>query len=364
MKLFVKGGYLDYQIVFLVLAVSLFGVLMVYSASSYRAIMNGLPGIYYAKKQFIFGVAGFIIMLLISRINYRSLQVLARLAMVVSIFLCAIVFVIGIASHGASRWIPIGSYQFQPSEVAKIGIIMYVADRCNENPKDLMTLKGLLRIAALPLLCIVLIGMENLSTAIICFLVVAVMLFVASPNWQKLVGLGVLGVGLGALALFTKGYRSTRFKVWRHPELYEEGFQTLQSLYAIGSGGLFGRGLGQSIQKLGFLPESHNDMIFSIICEELGLFGGLMVLLVFVMLLSRFRYVSKNAPDMYGGLVVTGIMTHIAIQLLVNVGVVTNTIPNTGVTLPFISYGGTSLVMLMVEIGVVLGISRKIRFDN
>ena len=189
-------------------------------------------------------------------------------------------------------------------------------------------------------------------------------MFVASPRFWNLVILGVIGIAIAAAAVLLVGYRGDRFDAWLHPETSDYGYQTMQSLYAIGSGGLFGRGLGQSIQKMGFLPESHNDMIFSIICEELGLFGAIGIIALFVMLLLRLKYIAEHTVDSFGGFIVTGVITHIAVQLIVNIGVVTNTIPPTGVTLPFISYGGTSLVFMLLEIGVVLSVSRQIKPTN
>ena len=163
-----------------------------------------------------------------------------------------------------------------------------------------------------------------------------------------------MGIFLGL-----ESYRLERIAIWRDPERYEKGFQTIQGLYAIGSGGLFGTGLGGSIQKLGFVPEAQNDMIFSIICEELGLVGAGILLLLFLMLIWRFFLVSVHAPDLLGSLIAAGVMGHISIQVILNVAVVTNTIPNTGITLPFVSYGGTSILFLLAEMGLVLGISRK-----
>lgn len=163
-----------------------------------------------------------------------------------------------------------------------------------------------------------------------------------------------MGIFLGM-----ESYRLERIAIWRNPESYEKGFQTIQGLYAIGSGGLFGTGLGGSIQKLGFVPEAQNDMIFSIICEELGLFGAGILLLLFLLLIWRFFLIAVHAPDLFGSLLAAGVMAHIAIQVILNVAVVTNTIPNTGITLPFVSYGGTSILFLLAEMGLVLGISRK-----
>ena len=212
----------------------------------------------------------------------------------------------------------------------------------------------------LPVICIILIAVENLSTAIVCGVIVVSIWFVATPKkWHLLIVIAVAAAGF-ILFLNMASYRGGRIDAWLHPETSPDGYQTMQALYAIGSGGLFGRGLGQSIQKMGFIPEAHNDMIFSVICEELGIVGGMAIILVFAMLLWRFRFIAEGAPDRFGALMVVGIIAHIAFQVILNICVVTNTLPNTGCALPFISYGGSSLAFLMVEMGLVLSVSRQI----
>ena len=186
----------------------------------------------------------------------------------------------------------------------------------------------------------------------------------ASPNYLQFIVPGVLIAATGFLYIMAVPYRRQRLQIWFHPEQYEKGYQTLQGLYAIGSGGLFGKGLGESMQKLGFLPEAQNDMIFSIICEELGLFGAVCVILLFMLMIWRFMVIANNAKDLSGALIVVGIMAHIAIQVILNIAVVTNSIPNTGVTLPFISYGGTSVAILLTEMGLALSVSRSIRMER
>ena len=217
---------------------------------------------------------------------------------------------------------------------------------------------------------------NNLSSGIIICGIVFIMLFVACKiRWPfaACVAAGLLllifapqlAEGMEMLHIL-KPYQVERIMVWRNPELFPQdgGFQTLQGLYAIGSGGLFGRGLGESIQKLGFIPEAHNDMVFSIICEELGLFGAVSVILIFLFMIYRFMLIAGNAPDLLGALLVVGVMAHIAIQVILNIAVVTNVMPNTGVTLPFISYGGTSVLFLMMEMGIVLSVSNRIKLEK
>ena len=209
-----------------------------------------------------------------------------------------------------------------------------------------------------------------MSSAIIIFGIAALMLFVSSPDYKKFVIICAAGVaGVAAIVFYivnaanaeNASFRFARVLAWLDPEAYASGtgFQTLQALYAIGSGGVFGKGLGESMQKLGFLPEAQNDMIFSIICEELGLFGAIGIMVLFVLLIWRFILTAGNAVDLYGALIVTGVITHISVQVILNIAVVTNTIPNTGVTLPFISYGGSSLFFLLAEIGMVMSVARK-----
>lgn len=357
----VSGGYFDYQSVFLIMVLLLFGIVMVYSASSYRARIEGLASTYYVKKQCIAAIGGIVIMMAVSHINYRKLASISKVLLLISTALVLYVKFKGVSTNGSARWLDLGFVQFQPSEVAKIALIIYISHVCVVESKNLVRMGDLFRILALPMICIVLIGLENLSTAIICFVIVGVTLFVATPNVRNLIILGIVGVVLVYIAVTTVGYRGDRFEVWRDPEGSEKGFQTMQSLYAIGSGGLFGRGLGNSIQKMGFLPESHNDMIFSVVCEELGMVGALGVIFLFIMLLMNFRRIANNSADSFGGFLITGIITHIAVQTLVNIAVVTNAIPNTGVTLPFISYGGTSLLILLAEMGIVLSVSRQSR---
>ena len=210
----------------------------------------------------------------------------------------------------------------------------------------------------LPVLPIVaLVGASNLSTAIIILGIAVVLIFVASPKYSQFIWMGAAGIAFMAVFLAMESYRLERLAIWRNPEQYEKGYQTLQGLYAIGSGGLFGRGLGNSVQKLGFLPEAQNDMIFSIICEELGLVGAGIIILLFFLLIWRFFVIATKAPDLLGALIASGAMAHMMIQVILNIAVVTNSIPNTGITLPFISYGGTSVVFLLLEMGLVLSVS-------
>jgi cell division protein FtsW len=283
---------------------------------------------------------------------------------------------LGVTSHGATRWLGVGSFQFQPAEVAKIAVIVTMSYLIVSMGRKVKTLKGcsVLLVTGGIMTAGAYLLTDNLSTAIIILGITVGMIFIAHPKTRIfillfavaafLVMLGVLYINLNMQD--TSRFRLRRVLVWLHPEDYAsgDGYQTLQALYAIGSGGLFGRGLGNSIQKLGSVPEAQNDMIFSIICEELGLFGGIMVMLLFAYLLYRLFFIAQNAPDMFGSMLVSGIFVHIALQVVLNIAVVLNLMPNTGITLPFISYGGTSVAFLMAEMGLALSVARQIRFQN
>jgi cell division protein FtsW len=238
--------------------------------------------------------------------------------------------------------------------VAVILLLAWQIDRSRTDPSGfwfmVRTLATLLPIVAL-------VGSNNLSTAIIILGIGVVLIFVSNPKYLKFVGLGVAGVLVVAVFLMAESYRLERLAIWRNPEQYEKGFQTIQGLYAIGSGGLFGRGLGSSLQKLGFVPEAQNDMIFSILCEELGLVGAGIVMLLFLLLIWRLAVIAMHSPDLTGTLLAAGIMAHMAIQVVLNIAVVTNTIPNTGITLPFVSYGGTSVLFLLSEMGLAFSVA-------
>ena len=241
---------------------------------------------------------------------------------------------------------------------------MFLAHILTLTVKQVRTLRGLIKVGAFAIPLFVLIGAENLSTSLVILGITIIMLFVTSPKYLPFIVMIGAGAVLGGIVLLSAGYRMERIEIWLDPANHVKGMQTMQALYAIGSGGIFGKGLGQSMQKMGFIPESHNDMIFSIVCEELGLFGAICIIAMFMMLLWRIMYIANNAPDLYSALICTGVMAQVGIQVFINIAVVTNTIPPTGIPLPFISYGGTSLVFLMAEMGMVLGISRHIRIKK
>ena len=359
-KFFYKGEYFDYPLLFVTLFLVAFGLVMIYSTSSYTAQLREGNAAYYLIRQGIFALLGMVAMVVVSFVNYKTWKNLSLVYLTITILLLGAVQIIGVASHGAVRWIQIGPLQFQPSEVAKSAVAIFTAHMCTIHAARIKEFRTIVVIAAWPFLAVGLIALENLSTAIICALIVFVIIFVTSPNIKQFVLIGAVVVGIMSVFLMIASYRLERISIWLNPEKYDKGYQTLQSLYAIGSGGLFGKGLGQSIQKLGFIPESHNDYIFSVVCEELGLFGAICVIGMFAFLIWRCIIIAFNTEDLFAALMVVGFTTHIAAQVLINIAVVTNSIPPTGVPLPFISYGGTAMIMVLVEMGMVLSVSRHL----
>lgn len=368
----------DYLLLFITLLIVLFGLLMIYSSSSYTASVkfHG-DAFHFVKRQFAGVGLGLVCVFFMNmgdyQILFRSKKIMGtRLSLTSLIYLMCLVLQsivlipgIGVEHNGARRWLAIAGQEFQPAEITKIAIILFVAQMIYKKPKELNRFMGFVRIMIFVGPLIILIAVENLSTAITAAGIAVGMCFVASRKWNYFLGsIGALG-GAGAIYIFAgKGFRAGRISAWKNVETDPHGFQTLQGLYAIASGGLFGCGLGQSMQKLGYIPEAYNDMIFAIICEELGLVGALFVMGMFLFLLWRIMVVACNAPDLHGSLICIGVLIHIGLQVILNIAVVTNTIPNTGVPLPFISYGGTASAIMMAEMGLVLNVSKQIRIKG
>jgi cell division protein FtsW len=328
---------------------------------------------YYLGRQALFSGAGILIMLFVSKIDYRiyirNLPIIKIKPVTGLYFLCiglqTYVLIFGDTIKGAKRWISLGPLgRFQPSELTKIAVILFTAYIVQLAPRRLDKFTGFLRVVFLigPLLGLIVI--ENFSTALVVGVIMVAICFVTSKKKGYFIFSGLLLVAAGALLVFFVPYRFERINVWKNVETHPKGYQILQGLYAIASGGIFGKGLGESMQKLGFIPESHNDMIFSVICEELGLFGAFALILLFILLIWRIFIIAINAPDLYGGLIATGVLAHIAIQVLINIAVVTNTIPSTGIPLPFISYGGSSMMVILFEMGIVLSVSNQIKAER
>lgn len=355
--------YFDYTLLFMVIFLLGFGMVMLYSTSAYNATLKFNDSAFYLKKQLFASALGFCGMAFCIKIDYHFFEKLSGLAYLVALALCVAVIFIGTEGNGASRWLYIGPVSVQPSEIAKVAVIIYLAAVISRAPRQMKSFKNSIKVIASILPIFAVVAYNNLSTAIIIMGIAVVLVFVANPQYKPFVVIALLCVAAVVIFIFAADYRRGRIDIWLNPEKYEKGYQTLQGLYAIGSGGLFGKGLGESMQKLGFVPEAQNDMIFSIICEELGLFGAVCVILMFLLLLWRFMIIANNAKDMFGSYLVIGIMTHIAIQVILNIAVVTNTIPNTGITLPFVSYGGTSIAILLTEMGIAMSVSKGMQFD-
>lgn len=340
-----------------VLVLVIAGLVLLTSISAYNGNVKFHDSFYYLKKQGFATGLGLVGMAVVSRIDYHRWIPLAVPGYLLSILLGVAVLLFGEEYNGSKRWLSLGPVSFQPSEFAKVAVIVFLSWLIEKNIKKMGKFKSIV-LTMLTILPIVgLVGASNLSTAIIILGIGAVMIFTASPKYLQFFWMIAGGAGFMTIFLALESYRLERIAIWRNPEKYEKGYQTLQGLYAIGSGGLFGRGLGNSVQKLGFLPEAQNDMIFSIICEELGLVGAGILIGVFLILIWRFFVIAAKAEDLTGALIATGAMAHMMIQIILNIAVVTNSIPNTGITLPFISYGGTSVVFLLLEMGLVLSVS-------
>lgn len=366
--------FYDFSLVVMVFSITLFGLLMLYSASGYMAAKSDLGDMYYLTRQGIFALAGFLIMLFLSRFfDYHWLSKLNILIYVAAWGALIATFVMGVASHGSSRWIRIMGVQFQPSELMKPAVIIMLATLLTDKGYRINSLKAMFRCALYALIPAAVVALTNLSTGIIIVSIAIFMLFVAVKSYRYHLALlfaTVLGyIGAYPLALFLQKvkilheYQITRILAWRDPASFpDDTYQTRQGLYAIASGGIFGKGLGESIQKF-LMPEAQNDMIFTIICEELGLVGAVGLMLVYALILSRLYEIAKNAKDLFGSFLVIGVMAHIALQAILNIAVASNSIPNTGITLPFVSYGGTSLLILLAELGICLNVSWQTTLD-
>ena len=370
-----KTDYYDYSLLAVIILLTCFGLVILYSTSSYMAELNYGDDMYYFKKQAAISFGCIIIALGISQIDYHILtKFTGVLYGMAAILMMLVKTPLGRTANGARRWLNLGPLSFQPSEIAKIAVI--VSYMIVNMGRKIKTLKAFMILAgsgsALAFLAYAF--TDNLSTAIIIFCITMGLIFIAHPKVKPF--LIAAGVGVALIIIFvmilsssletSSSFRLRRILVWLHPEDFAsgDGYQTIQALYAIGSGGFLGRGLGNSIQKLGSVPEAQNDMIFSIVCEELGILGGIILLLLFAYLLYRLFFIAQNAPDMFGSLMVSGIFIHIALQVIFNIAVVLNLMPNTGVTLPFVSYGGTSIVFLMSEMGLALSVARQIKFKE
>jgi len=357
-----ERGMLDMPFLVLTVLLVIIGVIMMFSASYASAYATEGTSTYYFARQGLFAVAGIGIMLFVSRLNYQMWRVLSRPILLVTMAIMLITPIFGLTGGGATRWIRIGSIRFQPSEVAKLAVIMSYAQLIARYKDRMKTFRGLLPfIGILGVMVVALLFQSHLSGIIITCAVAAAMLFMGGVQlrWFAL-GIGAIAL-LGVIYLSTMGYAADRITAWLDPwsDPQDTGFQIIQSLYAIGSGGLMGLGLGRSRQKYQYLPEEHNDYIFPIVCEELGFVGAVVIILLFMMLIIRGYWIAMHAKDRFGALLVGGISTLMALQVFFNIGVVTNFLPATGISLPFFSYGGTALLIQLFEMGLVLSVSRQ-----
>ena len=372
-----KTDYYDYSLVAIIVLLICFGLIMLYSTSAYMAEVRYGDDMYFFKKQAAISFVCIAGALFISMFDYHILARFTGVLYGVAAGSMALVRTpLGTVSNGARRWLRIGPIQFQPAEIAKIAVIVCLSYMIVHMGKKMNSLKACMTLGAMGtfLALLAYVCTDNLSTAIIIFCITVGMIFVAHPKTRIFLILVAVAIAFLAILVFVIGqsvketddFRLNRIIAWLHPEnaTGTAAYQTIQALYAIGSGGFLGRGLGNSIQKLGSVPEAQNDMIFSIICEELGIVGGVILLLLFGYLLYRLCFIAQNAPDLFGSLIVSGIFIHIALQVILNIAVVVNLMPNTGVTLPFISYGGTSIMFLMAEMGLALSVSRQIKLKT
>ena len=366
-------GPIDLPFFVLVVLLTVIGLIMLLSASFPSAYYetDGENPLFYFTRQGVFAIMGMAAMLLIGKINYQRYRALAQPLLFLSVILLVLVLIphnpIAITRNNATRWlgIPGTSFQFQPSEVAKVAVVLYFSDNISKK-KDLMRTfrHGILPYAIILVVLAGLVGLEpHLSGALLIMGAGAALMLVGGINWAWVGGaIGAAGIMM-YLVLFVIGYNASRIEMWHNPwaDAQGKGYQLSQSLISIGSGGLLGVGLGRSRQKFLFLPEEHNDFIFAIVCEELGLIGAGIIMLLFAALILRGYWIALHARDRFGSLLVVGITTLIGLQTFLNIGVVTGLLPTTGISLPFFSYGGTALLMQLAEMGIVLSVSRQMK---
>ena len=357
-------GEMDYTFLLLVGVLVVFGLIMLLSASTPTANVKFSKSYYFFLRQFMFVILGAALMFACTFIDYKNLKQFVLPIIITAFVLSLLVYVpfIGVSENGARRWIKIAGIRLQPSEIMKTSIILFFAAIIDGGKLDVRDIKrGLSKYVLILILAVLPIARHHLSgTLVICGIVLC-MLIVAGANIGLIIGGGgILGTLLVMSMALISPARMARLTSFFNPftDMQGSGYQTAQSVYAIGSGGIFGKGLGESVQKFSYLPEPYNDFIFSVTCEELGLIGAIMIIGLFIGLIVRGIKIAMQAEDAFGSMIVVGIMAHVAIQTILNIGVATASIPNTGVSLPFFSYGGTAILMLLVEMGIVLSVSR------
>lgn len=364
-----KRGSCDFILLFIVLVLLSIGLIMVFSASSVSDLAYQNDAYYTLKRQLAWAGIGFLAMIFMMNYDYHNLKKISGLLLIISIIMLVVVLFMP-ARHNANRWIGIGSSSlgFQPSEIAKFAIILYMASSMSDKKDKVKSfLYGVLPYVLIGGLVFFLILIEpNLSVAGTVLIVVFVLLVIAGAKKRHLTLLSLLGAAAAVVFTISEDYRYRRLTAfldpWKDP--LDTGYQAIQSLLALGSGGLIGAGLGKSHQKFFYIPEPQNDFIFSIIGEELGFLGATLVIVLFLILTWRGIKIALNAADTFGGLLAAGITSLVAVQTIINIAVATSSMPITGIPLPFISYGGSSLTFMMMGIGILLNISRFGKVDR
>ena len=367
----ILNGKLDVTLLSFVLILLTIGLVMLFSASyaySYEYYNNSYK---FILKQASFGAAGVVLMLIISKIDYHILRKFSWIIYGITIIMLVVLLIMPSMVQGmdVKRWMIIGPINFQPSEVAKFAVILLFSSLIAANHKQMGSLKFIVFLLFILGLTCLLVALEpHLSATILIFLIGITIMFIGGLPKRYIIGGALAGAAGVATLIATKviSYGSDRIKYWLDPWLDAKGkgFQTIQSLLAIGSGGVLGRGIGQSRQKYLWVPEPHNDFIFSIVCEELGLIGAFLIILLFALLIWRGFVIAMRAPDKFGSMLAIGLTFQVGLQAMLNIFVVTNTLPNTGISLPFFSYGGTSLIILLAEMGIVLSVSRTANIEK
>ena len=368
----IQKGKMDIGFFSLVTILLTIGLLMLFSSSYAYALAYFGDSYHFIKKQLIFAVVGFVLMLIVSKIDYHFYRKIAWFGYIASALMLGALLVMPPMLEGATqkRWMVIGSISFQPSELGKIAVIILFSHLISANYKQMKTFKfSVLTLGPLLAGICVLVVLETHLSATILIFCIGVCLMIVGGLKGRYIGAGAALGGIGVAGIILSGvvgYGSDRFKYWLDPwaDAKGKGYQTIQSLLAIGSGGLLGRGFGLSRQKYLWVPEPHNDFIFAIVCEELGLVGAMIIILLFCALVwSGFR-IAMRAKDKFGCLLAVGFTFQVGLQAILNILVVTNTIPNTGISLPFFSYGGTALILLMIQMGIVLSVSRSVNSEK
>lgn len=371
-----RARFYDYNLMALVIFIFTIGLLVIYSSSQYVAMQERGDASYYFLRQLKIGSAGLLLAVVISLFDYKILKgVFAKAGYFLTLGLLILTMIGGIAGGGKMRWLEIAGNTFQPTEAAKVLIIVWAASFIASRGTAMNLKKNIGRLIVMSLIPVALIASNNISSGFILALIVAVMLFVSTSDYKMYVGLLLIGI-LFIIALRVGLYRYIvdnnitarpeqywlrRIYAWVAPDIFEtDSYQTVQGIYAIGSGGMTGQGLGESIQKYGTIPEVQNDMIFTVFCEEFGFIGAATLIILYIFLLYRIYCIARNASDLFGTMICTGVMAHIGVQVAFNLAVVTGVMPNTGVTLPFISYGGSAVLFTMTEMGLVLSVAHKI----